>query len=159
VTVRTLARSIAQRSGGGLIEAHIGACTFGRTATLIYKRLIRPKYVYTGMLIVARPLDPDLVWAVVTGEIGTTGVREAVITTELMNAGRLTLGQYQQSWAQDPYEPERADTDRSVLRFMSDDAQYDHRFPTHPLSKVRAVLRDLPTNFTIVGDASPQAVE
>jgi hypothetical protein len=102
------------------------------------------------MLIVPRPLDSDLVWTVVSGEIGTTGVREAVITAELMNAGRLTLAEYQRSWAQDPYEPECNNVDRSVLRFMSDDEQYDQRFPPHPLLKVRAVLRDLPTHFEIV---------
>src|SRR5215471_18385870 len=86
-TVRMLARSIAQGRSGGLIEASIGECTLGRTAALIYKILMKPRYIYTGMLIVPRPLDPDLVWTVVSGEIGTTGVREAVITAELLNAG------------------------------------------------------------------------
>ena len=155
-----LARSIAHGSGGGLIEATIGECPFGQTATLIYKRLIKPRYVYTGMLLIARPLDPDLVWTVVSGEIGTTGMREAVITAELMKAGRLTLAEYQRSWARDPYEPEYAEyanVDRSVLKFMSDDEQYDQRFPSHPLSKVRAVLRDLPTNFTIIDRSVAQS--
>jgi len=151
--VRMLARSLAERSGAGLIEVTTSECRFGSTTALIYKRLIKPKYVYTGMLIVARQLEPDLVWTMVSGEIGTTGVREAVITAELMNAGRLTLAEYQRSWAQDPYEPEYAKVDRSVLRFMSDDEQYDYRFPSHPLSKVRATLRDLPTHFTIVASA------
>ena len=156
-TVRMLARSIAQGNGGGLIEAQIGECMLGRTAALIYKRLIEPKYVYTGMLMVARPLDPDLVWTVVSGEIGITGVREAVITAELMKAGRLTITDYERSWAQDPYEPECNTVDRSVLRFMSDDPQYDQRFPSHPLSKVRAVLRDLPRHFTIVDASAAQS--
>jgi hypothetical protein len=152
--VRMLARSVAEGSGAGLIEATTSECRFGSTTALIYKRLLKPQYVYTGMLIVSRQLEPDLVWTVVSGEIGTTGVREAVITAELMNAGQLTLDEYQRSWAQDPYEPEYANVDRSVLRFMSDDEQYDYRFPSHPLSKVRATLRDLPTHFTIVASAA-----
>jgi hypothetical protein len=101
-SVQFLARSIAERATAGLIEVRTGECRFGRTAALIYKRLIKPKYVYTGMLIIARPLDPDLVWTTVAGEIGTTGVREAVVTAELMNGGYLTLDEYQRSWAQDP---------------------------------------------------------
>jgi hypothetical protein len=40
---------------------------------------------------------------------------------------------------------------------MSDDEQYDQRFPSHPLSKVRAVLRDLPTNFTIIDRSVAQS--
>jgi hypothetical protein len=96
------------------------------------------------MLIVIRGGLNDLVWTVVAGEHGMTGVREAVITAELMNAGALTIASYQQSWAQDPYDPAYTGVDRSVLRFMSDDRKYDERFPAHPLSKVRRVLAVLP---------------
>ncbi len=105
------------------------------------------------MLIVVPPARSDLVWTVVAGETGTTGVRQAIITAELMNSGQLTVAEYQRSWAQDPYDPEYGAVNRSVLRFMSDDKRYDERFPAHPLSKVRRVLEDLPTNFRII-DAS-----
>ena len=75
-----------------------------------------------------------------------TGLREAVVTSELMGSGELNLEGYERSWAQDPYDPSYRGADRSVLRFMSDDPVYDERFPQHPLSKVRRVLADLPTS-------------
>jgi len=85
------------------------------------------------------------VWTVVSGEQGTTGVREAIVTTQLMNDGKLTIEDYQQSWAQDPYEVTYAGVDRSALRFASDDESYDEQSPDHPLSKVRRVLATLPS--------------
>jgi hypothetical protein len=133
-------REQAQNRGGGLIEAH----GMGSEAYLIYKRLQMPAYVYTGMFISAIQ-GFTLVWTVVAGEHGTTGVREAVVTADLMNAGKLTVDAYRRSWAQDPYDPAYQGVDRSVLRFISDDESYDQQFPHHPLSKVRRVLRALPT--------------
>lgn len=81
---------------------------------------------------------------VVVGECGITGVREAVITAELMRSCRLTIRDYKASWARDPYDPTYGGVDRSVLRFVSDDECYEARFPEHPLSKVRRVLASLP---------------
>jgi hypothetical protein len=81
------------------------------------------------------------------GETGTTGVREAVVTSELINAGKMTVSEFERSWAQDPYDPSYHGVDRSVLRFMSDDASYDGRFPDHPLSRIRQVLTILPQSI------------
>jgi hypothetical protein len=116
--------------------------TPGATVGLIYKRLEKPAYVFTGMLLVPRRQGSQ-VWTVVAGEHGTTGVREAPITFELLNAGELTMKDYEHSWAQDPYDPTYCGVDHSVLRFISDDERYDVRFPEHPLSKVRWVLATL----------------
>ena len=84
------------------------------------------------------------VWTVVAQERGTTGVREALVTTELVEAGALTVETCERSWAADPYDADFAGVDRSVLRFISDDELYDSRFPQHPLSKVRRVIRSIP---------------
>lgn len=94
-----------------------------------------PAYIFTGMLLVPRQQDSQ-VWTVVAGEGGITGVREAVMTAELMNSGRLTIRDYKASWARDPYDSTYCGVDRSVFRFVSDDECYDPRFPEHPLSKV-----------------------
>ena len=72
-----------------------------------------------------------------------TGQREAVITTQLMSEGKLTLETYRQSWAQDPYEPTYSGVERRTLRYQSDDSRYDQQFPQHPLSKVRRLLSTL----------------
>jgi len=94
------------------------------------------------MLII--PLSKvEMIWTVVAREHGTTGIREALITSDLMNKGKLTLESYMASWAQDPYDPPYCGVDRSILRFMSDDESYDQLLPQHPLSKVRRELNRL----------------
>ncbi len=141
--LRKKARAIAESSGGGLVEVSTLACPTGNAVQLIYKsRSQMPAYVYTGVFIV--PVQGgSVLWTVVAGECRMTGIRESVVTTELMNAGKLNLEDYQRSWAQDPYDQSYRGVDRSVLRFLSDDAQFDSQFPDHPLTKVRHVLTEL----------------
>jgi hypothetical protein len=150
--VKRWCRELAQERGGGLIEAH----GIGPSARLIYKRLQMPAYVYTGMFITTFQRF-TVVWTVVAGEHGTTGVREGVVTANLMNAGKLTLDGYRRSWAQDPYDSAYQGVDRSVLRFMSDDESYDEQFPDHPLSKVRRVLKALPAAVQFDLPKAPEA--
>ena len=82
-----------------------------------------------------------------------TGVREAVVASNLMNAGKLTAEDYKRYWAEDPYEAAYRGVDRSVMRFMSDDESYDEQFPQHPLSKVRRVLAMLPNTMQFDSEA------
>jgi len=140
-------RDFAQGRGGGLIEVRADTGDQG-AVRLIYKRLQMPAYIFTGMLFVP---DTELtwVWTVVCGERGTTGLREAVVTTDLFEKGLLTIEDYERSWAQDPYDPTYGGVDRRVLRFVSDDESYDEGFPDHPLSNVRRVLADLPSSVRI----------
>jgi hypothetical protein len=148
--LRIWCRKRAEGRGGGLIEVPAVDGT-GASVIFIYKRLQIPAYVYTGMLI-ALARGAWLLWTIVAGEHGTTGVREAVVTGDLMNAGKLTLDDYKLYWAQDPYDPAYRGVDRSVLRFMSDDGSYDEQFPQHPLSKVRRLLATLPDNVQLDSD-------
>lgn len=138
-------RELARDKDGGLIEVQTMPSAIGRSASFIYKRLEMPAYVYTGIFIIDIK-STSAVWTIVAGEHGTTGVREAVVTANLMNAGKLTLDDYEHWWAQDPYEPTFCEVDRSVLRFRSDDKIYDEEFPRHPLSKIRYVLASLPNS-------------
>lgn len=73
------------------------------------------------------------------------------MTATLMKHCKLTVDEYIRSWAQDPYEPDYAGVDRSVLRFVSDDRIYDEQFPDHPLPKVRHVLALLSANIQLDG--------
>ena len=143
IALQRYARELAESRGGGLIEVTMVAPRPRPIVSLIYKRLRRPAYMYTGMLIMGGR-DTSLVWTIVSSERGMTGVREAIITSEMLRSGELTLESYVESWAQDPYDPSYHGVDRSVLRFLSDDRRYDARFPQHPLSKVRRVLAALP---------------
>jgi hypothetical protein len=134
-------RALAEHRSGGLIQVRVSAGALGAAVGLIYKRLEKPAYIFTGMLLIP---SQSHVWTMVARERGTTGVREAVVTSELMNAGKLTIEDYSRSWAGDPYDPSYRGVDRSVLRFISDDECYDERFPGHPLSKIRRALVALP---------------
>jgi hypothetical protein len=141
--LRNWCRNLAQSRGGGLLEA--SATTSG--IKLIYKRLQMPAYIYTGMLMFQLHSD-WLIWTVVAGEHGVTGVREALVTAELIRAGKLAPKDYERRWSGDPYDPSYAPADRRVLRFISDDESYDAQFPHHPLSKVRHLLTTLPNHAT-----------
>ena len=144
-TLQAEARNLAKLNGGGLIEAGRAADRERAQIWLIYKRLKLPAYFYTGMLFVTAG-EVWLSWTVVAGEQGTTGIREAVVTTELINSGELDLKRYKSSFAQDPYDKSFRGVDARVLRFMSDAEEYDSRFPDHPLSRVRCVLKELRKN-------------
>jgi hypothetical protein len=144
--LREWCRSLAESQSAGLIDAGLATGALGAEVRLIYKRLQIPAYSFTGMLFLP---DQQHVWTVVAGEHGTTGVREAVITAELMNSGTLTVEDYERSWARDPYDVDYHAVDRRVLRFRSDDECYDERFPEHPLSRARRVLAALPGSIQI----------
>jgi hypothetical protein len=143
--LRSSCRRVAESGGGGLIETAVVDSPFGPSVRFIYKRLNRNAFTYTGMLLMPAG-DQRLVLTTVDAERGTTGVREAIITAELFEAGELTTEQYEQSWAQDPYDPTYHGVDRQVLRTVSDDERYDEQFPDHPLSRVRRILSELPHN-------------
>jgi hypothetical protein len=136
--IRNWCREFARSNGGGLIEAF--AVNDG--IKFIFKRLQIPAYIYSGILI-THVRELWLMWTTTSTERGITGVREAVVTSTLLRAGKLLPDEYEQRWGQDPYEPSYRDADRSLLRFMSDDDSYDQQFPQHPLSKVRRTLATL----------------
>lgn len=140
--LRTYCRQLAENHGAGLVEANAALGPLGPTVHLIYKKLEEPAFTFTGVQIIPL-LKASLIWSVVADEKGMTGVREAVVTSALMDQGKLTLETYKRSWSTDPYEPLYRGVDRSTLRYMSDDPSYDNQFPNQPLSKVRRVLREL----------------
>jgi hypothetical protein len=141
--LRNRCRELAQSRSAGLLEA--SATPAG--IKLIYKRLEMPAYIFTGMFMTQVRSD-WLIWTVVAGERGMTGVREAVVTAQLISEGKLAPKDYERRWSGDPYDPNYSRVDRSVLRFMSDDESYDAQFPQHPLSKVRQLLASLPNHVT-----------
>lgn len=149
--VRRWAREFAQSQGSGLIEVRI----VDREFRLIFKQLEKPAYSYTGMLITCVK-GLWVAWITTARELGTPGVREAVVTDTLMKAGKLSPEEYELRWAQDPYDPAYRGVDRNVLRFLSDDETYDQQFPQHPLSKVRRLLATL-SNHVEYGDPVTQS--
>ena len=146
--LRRDSRAIAQGSDAGLIEANFVETTLGRSAQFIYKQSQGSGFWFTGMLLT--PLQKEtIVWTASCTEGQLTGVREAIVTAELLQRGELTLESYEQSWAQDPYDANYSGIERRKLRYESDDERYDLRFPEHPLSRVRNALRELAHRVTV----------
>jgi hypothetical protein len=144
-TVQAFFREMAEDRQGGLVEARILERPSGEAVEGIYKRRQGTGFVFTGMLIM--PVrHASLVWTIVAGEHGTTGVREAVVSAQMFTEGSLTVDAYKRSWAQDPYDAQyraQGRVDMSTLRYMSDDARFDSQFPNHPLSKIRRGLQTI----------------
>jgi hypothetical protein len=78
-------------------------------------------------------------------EGGFTGIREAVVSTQLVELGRIgppgnrTPGRPQpiEGWNVDPYD---SACDDGTVNAVTDDERLDVAFPNHPLSRVRAFL-------------------
>jgi hypothetical protein len=141
--VRAHCRTMTEEMRAGLVQADVVVGTHGPSVMLVAKRLDRPAFVVTGMLVVTADADTASVWTLVARERGMTGVREAVVTAQMMGQGTLTPETYRTSWARDPYDPTYDGVDQSTLRYLSDDESFDALFPQHPLSKVRRELRKL----------------
>lgn len=141
---RNYCRRVAESQGSGLIEVGSTQGAEGPCLTCIYKRLKIPAFTFFG--VATTPImNGTWIWMIVASEHGVTGVREATVTSRMLEAGQLTLESYEASWARDPYDPSYRGVDRSTLRYVSDADQYDDEFPDHPLTKVRGELRRLLT--------------
>jgi hypothetical protein len=146
--LRQFCRHIAEGRGGGLIEVSVNGSS-APGFKFIYKRPWGTGFAYTGMLV-----TDDMVLTVTAGEHGTTGVREAEVTAQLINGGKLTVESYERVWARDPFDANYHGVKRTTLRYMSDDESYDAAFPTHPLSKLRRLLRELPEHVVFEGSSA-----
>lgn len=136
---RDEARGIATAARAGLLEAEQVDSNKGVRSTLVYKVLVIRAYRFTGMVF-TNYMTHDFIWVIVDSEIGTTGIREAAVTADLLVAGELTPETYPSAW-HDPYDSAFDGVDRSCMRFTSDDARFDERFPHHPLTRVRELQR------------------
>jgi hypothetical protein len=142
VGLQRYCRRISESQRSGLVEIAVRQGAQGRCLTYVYKRLDTAAFTFFG--VVATPgAKGSWTWMVVAKERGTTGVREAIVTAELFEAGKLTLESYASSWASDPYEPKYKGVDRKTLRYVSDDVEYDVGFPDHPLTKTRREVERL----------------
>src|SRR5271166_5565897 len=81
--LRSYCRNLAARSGAGIVSVDIVEIGGAQALQLIYKREQLPTYIYTGMLVITLG-RVEFVLRAVYGEHGTTGVREAFITSQLL---------------------------------------------------------------------------
>lgn len=93
--------------------------------------------------------DFSFVLKVVAREHGITGFRDTTVCHEMLRAGAVVLdpdADLMRGWTQDPYDPALRDGPYANL---SEAEVYDPRFPEHPLSRVRPLLRRLSESLRI----------
>ncbi|MDX2089184.1 MAG: hypothetical protein SFX73_15110 [Kofleriaceae bacterium] len=122
--------------GGGLISADVSPEGIG---VVIAKFPQQPHgMTYEGTLIFAN--NGTTRRAVVSfTETGTTGIRDALLFDRHLARLAENVGPLE-GWMRDPYDASRMDP---LMRNDADDEQYDHQFPDHPLTLVRAELARL----------------
>lgn len=134
-----------------LVEARPMRATSFRGLVCIEKSERRPGYAYLGRLHVLLEEQTIILW-IVAVEKGVTGVRESAVAGEALHEGRISIpaslpsGARVPGWFADPYDAKR--NDRTICS-ISDDEQYDERFPAHPLSRIRKALRQVEGTFEI----------
>lgn len=85
-------------------------------------------------------------------ERGTTGVREAVVLDELMGLGKVTFASGTlYGWVDDVAMRE------GLSRNLCEAEHYDSRFPEHPLSRLRLLLRQAAATIRLEDDARDAA--
>jgi len=141
-TLRIRCRELAKANEGGLVSADVIDLQGLSVVTLIYKREELPSYAYTGMMVIPGNGEYFII-VVASVERGTTGVRDALVTAELLEQGKLDPTKTDdqgrlEGWIYDPYDSEY---DEGALNSVADDERYDSLVPFHPLSKVRRTLR------------------
>lgn len=139
--VRELFRDLAAEGGGGLVEANFLKHGLSRLTQVIFKYPQEPTgMTYLGSLMFELSGSSYCI-KTQCAETGMTGLRETVVSQSLgMASPGLVIALVQKMtgngewWFQDPYDPAYR---HQVLRCKSDDAQWDGKFPAHPLSRLR----------------------
>jgi hypothetical protein len=147
--VRAHCRQLAAQFNQGMVEAERASVAGVPVNRCIVKRPQEPLGMsYLGFFILP---FADCSWMVNVAchEQGATGLRESVIVAEKFHAGEVRRDPAEQTmigWCRDPYDP------AIVPPFgynLSESRAYDSRFPSHPLSRVRAILNRIENTLVI----------
>jgi hypothetical protein len=154
-SIRAASRQQAARYGGAIVEVDLCVLNGAAAVREILKMPQNPTGMgYFGSFSI--PLaDCGYLLSVAGREKGVTGMRDTAIFAKLMQSGEIAFGEEGDSpknWMGDPY-------DASIVgvpaRNRADDEAYDSQFPDHPLSRVRALLRQIESSLRISDLASP----
>ena len=152
-SLRAFCRRKADTGGGAVVSVEIVDIAGIPCLKAIDKYERRPAYSYEGAITI--PLAESHFAIVMNAtEHGDTGVREAMVTSHLLDRGELDLSRLQAAgpgshpipgWFRDPYDP---GYEGRTLCSVSDDARFDALFPDHPLSRVRSCLARIERTLT-----------
>jgi hypothetical protein len=152
-SIRAESRRQAARYGGAIIEVEL--CVIGGIDAIreILKAPQKPTGMgYLGSLTI--PLDNGAYSIFVAcRETGITGMRDTAIFSRLLQSGEVKFAdgaEQPANWMGDPYD---ASLTGSLARNRADDETFDALFPEHPLSRLRRLLRQISSSFTIANRA------
>jgi hypothetical protein len=152
--IRAKSRVQAAKYAGAIVEVEL--CTIAGHPGI--REILKVPRKPTGMMYVGSlmlPLsDGAYFFTVACFERGMTGMRDTAIFAKLMQSGEIQLpeGEGQPAgWMCDPYDPTITGP---PARTRADDEIYDQMFPDHPLSHVRASLRQIGGSLRLVGAAT-----
>ena len=83
-------------------------------------------------------------------EVGTTGLRDSLVSNQLLTEGKITLGGGGfENWFVDPYDPSFK---KGTLMNASESVAYDSMFPEHPLSQARNLLAQIASQIVFADE-------
>lgn len=147
---REFFRQVAAEIGQGFVELN-HVVVDGVDAT---RSILKVKQNPTGVAYIGRLCVPfsDCNWMieVLSREFGTTGMREAMVVSQLVSRGEIRPNSpdgRMKGWVRDPYDPDRDPPEFSYT--LADDLQYDAMFPLHPLTRARERLTEIQSTLRI----------
>ena len=138
-------RRLASANGRGLVSAEIAVNQQSISVLeVITKKTRGLGFDYVGSATLNHA-SGSFVVRMIADEGGLTGIREATVSMQLWELGRLNLplnggsgrSQAMEGWHVDPYD---SACDDGAVNAVTDDERLDMAFPKHPLSRVRAFL-------------------
>ncbi len=146
--LRAFYRDAVVEAGGALVQVDVATVAGIPAVETVFKFPQEP----TGMTYVGSITLPFEAFSFVVraqcAEHGITGMRDAAVLAGLNLEIDESTGE-PVGWMQDPYDPEFAE---AVLRNRADDAEWDEKFPDHPLSRCRRNLGTAKTAVSLSGD-------
>jgi hypothetical protein len=141
--LRDFYRQLVIKGGNGIIKVDVTDIQQLRCIETIFKLPLEGHGVqYIGALTIPFE-DRSYVIKIQAIEHGATGLREAIIAPQLMAEGTVSIDDKTGNiigWAADPYDKTITE---GFLMNLAEAAHYDARFPEHPLSIVRAKLKEV----------------
>lgn len=136
-SLRHFYRDIVIQSKGAILEVEMDQIRSLFAIRTIFKFPQDPTgFTYIASFTIPRA-EFSFVLKVVCPEYGMTGVRESMIILVAENQGLVKKGTFE-GWLADPYDPE---FQSEVLSNIGDREMYDTKFPKHPLSRARKMLK------------------
>jgi hypothetical protein len=130
-------RTLAKKSGGGIVEAEIVASEKGSAKhTMLMAKYPLSNLGWAYQSVALFPTEYGVLrFEVRSRETGTTGIREAVGIIVYMKESQISdMKKAAESFRRDPYESEY---DHDACFTVSDQPKWDERFPEHPLTHCR----------------------